>query len=92
VGNVTREWGRAGDPDQFVTTYTDNRRDSFTNDAAGNLTFDGGQRFAYDAAGRQGQCCENYFQTRKFFESLLLSGDPERRCDERRFPLHITSR
>jgi RHS repeat-associated protein len=52
-GNVTRKWGRDGDPDQFIATYTNNRRDGFQYDAAGNLTFDGGQWFSYDATGQQ---------------------------------------
>lgn len=52
-GNVTQKMGRAGDPDQFVATYTNNRRDGFSYDASGNLTFDRGQRFTYDATGQQ---------------------------------------
>jgi YD repeat-containing protein len=51
-GNVTQKMGRAGDPDQFTATYTNNRRDGFTYDASGNLTFDGGQPFTYDATGQ----------------------------------------
>ena len=52
-GNVTQKLGRAGDPDQFAAGYTNNRRDGFSYDAAGNLTFDGGQHFTYDATGQQ---------------------------------------
>jgi RHS repeat-associated protein len=52
-GNVTQKLGRAGDSDQFSASYTNNRRNGFSYDAAGNLTFDGGQSFAYDATGQQ---------------------------------------
>ncbi|MFL6334241.1 MAG: RHS repeat-associated core domain-containing protein [Pyrinomonadaceae bacterium] len=52
-GNVTQKLGRAGDPDQFTASYTNNRRDGFSYDAAGNLTFDLGQHFTYDATGQQ---------------------------------------
>jgi RHS repeat-associated protein len=52
-GNVTQKMGRAGDPDQFTAAYTNNRRNGFSYDAAGNLTFDGGQTFTYDATGQQ---------------------------------------
>ena len=52
-GNVTQKMGRAGDPDQFTASYTNNRRNGFWYDAAGNLTFDGGQHFTYDATGQQ---------------------------------------
>lgn len=52
-GNVTQKMGRSGDPDQFTATYTNNRQDGFTYDASGNLTFDLGQWFTYDATGQQ---------------------------------------
>jgi RHS repeat-associated protein len=62
-GNMTERhgWGgevQQGSPTQstiFNYTYTNNRRtdSSFTYDAAGNLTFDGGQTFTYDVTGQQ---------------------------------------
>lgn len=52
-GNVTQKMGRAGDTDQFTATYTNNRRDGFAYDAAGNLKSDGTQSFTYDATGQQ---------------------------------------
>jgi hypothetical protein len=35
--------------------------------------------------------CENYFQARKCFERITLSGDPEQRSDKLRLPLRIAS-
>jgi RHS repeat-associated protein len=62
-GNMTQRhgWGgevQQGSPTQSLIwnyTYTNNRRtdNSFTYDAAGNLTFDGGQTFSYDVTGQQ---------------------------------------
>jgi hypothetical protein len=36
--------------------------------------------------------CKDYFRAQKCYEYLLLSGDPEQRCDERRLPSCITPR
>jgi hypothetical protein len=36
-------------------------------------------------------CCKDKFESRKFFEYISLSGDPEQRSDERRLSLRITS-
>ena len=44
-------WGGIGRVE--TTTYTNNRRNGFTYDAAGNLTNDLGQTFTYDATGQQ---------------------------------------
>lgn len=35
--------------------------------------------------------CKDYFEARKVFEHLSLSGDPEQRSDKLRLPLRITS-
>jgi hypothetical protein len=35
--------------------------------------------------------CKDYFQVRKFFECLSLSGDYEQRSDKLRLPLRVTS-
>lgn len=60
-GNVTHKYGwggevqggSAGQSSDHYYSYTGNRRDDFSYDAAGNLTNDLGQNFAYDATGQQ---------------------------------------
>ena len=47
-------WGGIGGAGRTDTaSYTNNRRNGFTYDGAGNLTNDGGQTFTYDATGQQ---------------------------------------
>ena len=45
--------GGAGRSSDIYYTYTNNRRNGFSYDAAGNLTNDLGQTFTYDATGKQ---------------------------------------
>jgi RHS repeat-associated protein len=45
--------GGAGQTSYLNYSYTNNRRDGFSYDAAGNLTNDLGQNFIYDATGQQ---------------------------------------
>lgn len=52
-GNITYREGWGGENPSYTFTYTNNKRDGLTYDAAGNLTSDGGQSFTYDAAGQQ---------------------------------------
>jgi RHS repeat-associated protein len=60
-GNMTHRFGwggevqggSAGQSSDIYYAYTNNRRTGFSYDNAGNLTFDGGQHFTYDAEGRQ---------------------------------------
>ncbi len=60
-GNLTHRYGWGGEVQQgspasstdLYYTYSNNRRSGFTYDAVGNLTFDGGQHFTYDAQGSQ---------------------------------------
>jgi RHS repeat-associated protein len=53
-GNITLRQGWGGEAASYgPISYTNNRRNGFSYDAAGNLTFDLGQHFYYDAAGRQ---------------------------------------
>jgi RHS repeat-associated protein len=60
-GNVTHKYGwggevqggGAGQSSDIYYSYTGNRRNGFTYDAAGNLTNDVGQNFTYDATGQQ---------------------------------------
>ncbi len=60
-GNMTHRYGwggevqggSAGQTSDIYYAYAGNRRSGLSYDNAGNLTFDGGQRFTYDAANRQ---------------------------------------
>lgn len=60
-GNVTHKYGwggevQGGSPSastDITYSYTNNRRNGFSYDAAGNLTNDVGQTFTYDATGQQ---------------------------------------
>jgi RHS repeat-associated protein len=60
-GNVTHKFGwggevqggTAGQTSDIYYTYTNNRRNGFSYDAAGNLTNDLGQTFTYDVTGQQ---------------------------------------
>jgi RHS repeat-associated protein len=52
-GNITSREGWGGENPAYTASYTNNRRDGFSYDAAGNLTNDGGQSFTYDATGQQ---------------------------------------
>ncbi|PYS25033.1 MAG: hypothetical protein DMF72_03030 [Acidobacteria bacterium] len=60
-GNMTQRYGWGGEvqggganqTSYINETFTNNRRDGFTYDAAGNLTNDLGQTFTYDATGQQ---------------------------------------
>ena len=59
--NVTHKYGwggevqggGAGQSSDIYYSYTNNRRNGFSYDAAGNLTNDLGQTFTYDATGQQ---------------------------------------
>jgi len=53
VGNITSKDGWGGENPAYTATYTNNRRDGFGYDFAGNLTNDGLQSFTYDATGQQ---------------------------------------
>jgi RHS repeat-associated protein len=61
-GNLTHRYGWGGEvqgggagqsSDLYYSYAGTNRRTAFTYDGAGNLTFDGGQHFEYDATGQQ---------------------------------------
>ena len=60
-GNMTHQYGwggevqggGAGQTSDIYYSYTNNRRNGFSYDAAGNLTNDLGQTFTYDATGQQ---------------------------------------
>jgi hypothetical protein len=60
-GNVTHKYGWGGEVQggsprsstDIYSSYTGNRRNGFSYDAAGNLTNDIGQNFTYDVTGQQ---------------------------------------
>lgn len=52
-GNMTYREGWGGDNASFSATYTNNKRNGLTYDAAGNLTNDIGLNYTYDASGQQ---------------------------------------
>jgi YD repeat-containing protein len=52
-GNITYREGWGGENPAYTASYTNNRRNGFSYDDAGNLTNDGGQTFTYDATGQQ---------------------------------------
>jgi len=52
-GNITLKEGWGGENPAYTAGYTNNRRNGFGYDAAGNLTSDGLQTFTYDATGQQ---------------------------------------
>jgi RHS repeat-associated protein len=52
-GNLTLKEGWGGVNPSYTATYTNNRRNGFEYDTAGNLTNDGQQIYSYDAQGRQ---------------------------------------
>lgn len=52
-GNITQRLGWGAANASFTATYTNNRRNGFSYDLAGNLTNDLGQNFTYDATGQQ---------------------------------------
>ena len=51
-GNLTSRNGWGGDNANFTASYSNNKRIGLNYDLAGNLLFDGGQTFTYDASGQ----------------------------------------
>ena len=52
-GNITLKEGWGGENPAYTASYTNNRRNGSVYDAAGNITSEGSQTFAYDATGQQ---------------------------------------
>jgi RHS repeat-associated protein len=50
-GNITSREGWGGDNANFTASYSNNKRIGLNYDPTGNLLFDGGQIFTYDASG-----------------------------------------
>ena len=73
-GNMTHRhgWGgevqggSAGQTSHIYTSFTNNRRNGFSYDAAGNLTNDGGQTFTYDATGQQATA--SYLSMQQYYD------------------------
>jgi RHS repeat-associated protein len=73
-GNMTHRYGWGGEvqggganqTSHLYYSYTNNRRDGFSYDAAGNLTNDLGQTFTYDAMGQQASA--SYFSVQQYYD------------------------
>jgi len=55
-----------GENPAYTASYTNNRRNGFGYDAAGNLTNDGGQTFTYDATGQQATA--SYLSMQQYYD------------------------
>ena len=71
-GNLTERLGWGGENPQYSASYTNNRRDGSTYDAAGNVTNNGEQSYQYDADGRQAWASIN--DTRQSYDGDRLRG------------------
>jgi RHS repeat-associated protein len=75
-GNITHKFGwggevqggGAGQTSDINYSYTNNRRDGFSYDAAGNLTNDVGQNFAYDAVGQQTSASSAGYSLNQYYD------------------------
>ncbi|HKV35652.1 MAG TPA: S8 family serine peptidase [Pyrinomonadaceae bacterium] len=67
-GNLTAREGWGGDNPVFTATYTNNKRDGLTYDAAGNLTNDGGLNYTYDATGQQATASYSGYLLQQYYD------------------------
>ena len=67
-GNMTYREGWGGDNPSYTATYTNNKRNGLTYDAAGYLTNDGGQNFTYDATGQQTQAYYSGYLLQQYYD------------------------
>ena len=75
-GNVTHKYGwggevqggGAGQSSDIYYSYTGNRRNGFTYDAAGNLSNDLGQNFTYDVTGQQTQASYSGYSLQQSYD------------------------
>jgi RHS repeat-associated protein len=80
-GNMTHRYGwggevQGGGADQtshLYYSYTNNRRDGFTYDAAGNLIYDS-QSFTYDATGQQTSASSSFYNLTQDYDGDGLRG------------------
>jgi len=71
-GNITTREGWGGDNPSFTATYTNNKRDGLTYDAAGNLTNDGGQNFTYDGTGQAATASYSGYLLQQYYDGDRL--------------------
>ena len=75
-GNVTHKYGWGGEVQggspgvstDITYSYTGNRRNGFSYDAAGNLTNDLGQNFTYDVTGQQTQASYSGYSLQQSYD------------------------
>jgi RHS repeat-associated protein len=75
-GNVTHKYGwggevqggGAGQSSDIYASFTNNRRDGFSYDNAGNLTFDLGQTFTYDVNGQQASASYGGYSLQQYYD------------------------
>jgi RHS repeat-associated protein len=66
-------WGGIGGTGRIDSaTFTNNKRNGFTYDAAGNLTNDGGQTFTYDATGQQATASYSGYSLQQMYDGDRL--------------------
>jgi RHS repeat-associated protein len=71
-GNQIGRQGWGGANWWFSATYTNNKRDGFTYDAAGNLLNDLGQNFTYDATGQQTSASYSGYSLTNYYDGDRL--------------------
>lgn len=67
-GNLTSREGWGGDNPIDNATYTNNKRNGLTYDAAGNLTNTGAMNFTYDATGQQATASYSGYLLQQFYD------------------------
>jgi RHS repeat-associated protein len=74
-GNITQRDGWSGDNAAFgPVTYTNNKRNGLTYDAAGNLTNDVGLNYTYDATGQQATASYSGYLLQQYYDGNGLRG------------------
>lgn len=71
-GNIILKEGWGGTNPAYTASYTSNKRNGFSYDAAGNLINDGGQQFTYDATGQQATA--TYGSLQQYYDGDRLRG------------------
>lgn len=67
-GNIIEREGWGGDNASFTATYVNNKRVGLTYDPAGNLTFDGGYNFTYDATGQAATASAGSYLLQQYYD------------------------
>jgi len=67
-GNITAREGWGGDNPVFTATYTNNKRNGLTYDAAGNMTNTGAMSFTYDATGQQATVSYSGYLLQQYYD------------------------